>query len=140
MATLATFPIDELRLIHFGEGYAHVATYKHAGRWVSGDDKWWLAVMSNYRSAKEQDRVFISNQDDELRADSLTVGMILERGQNYRQSGNYGQKLRSFYVIHSIDDNCVVSTLHETPNQAFKFAAQFALGKISLPSEESAPT
>ena len=139
MATLATFSIDELKLIHFPEDYEHISSYKHAGRWNRGSDQCWLAVMSNYRSAKEQDRVFISNQDDELRADTITVGMILERGQNYRQSGNYGQKLRSFYVIHSIDDNCVVSTLHETPNQAFKFAAQFALGRISLPSEESAP-
>lgn len=110
-------PLDILDLTD--ETFEHSSSYKHSGSWRKDYNSRWFAELTEYKSAKEQERCFLTKQDDEIQKKFLRPDMILERGYNQRQSSNYGHKLRTWYVIHFIADSNVYCSLHDTAKRAF---------------------
>jgi hypothetical protein len=111
--------ISELGIIDLtDESYEHSSRMKHSGQWPKHNNWSWFAELTEYISSKEQRRIFLTSQDDEIRRAILREGMILERGYNRRLSGKYGDRLRSYYLIHEIGKDVMVS-VHDTAKRAF---------------------
>ncbi len=114
------YKLDAMGVLDLSEvNYEHSRSYAHGGNWPKSADKCWFALMTAYRTSKDQDRTFLTHQDDELPNKYLIPGSIIERGYNKRQSGKYGEKLRTYYIIEKVTESWVEVSVFDTPRRAF---------------------